>query len=255
MAGVTNEPYKADKYRGWFKDRHGKRKFFTGTTNKRETLRMAKELEDDHKAARLSALPDKHHAERHAGKAFSAVKVEYLDWGKSQGGRGGRPWGRIHARNKKMFLDWWEKELGLKTLADLNDILRRVQLSLRKLQDAGSAGKSLQNRAEALKAFCLWCVEGEYLADNPLKKLKRFDTTPMTKRRALTPDEIIKLLDVVPEYRRLLYEVAFTTGLRRGELRALSIDDLEVENCGLRLHANWTKNRKPGFQPLPSCPP
>jgi len=52
-------------------------------------------------------------------------------------------------------------------------------------------------------------------------------------------------------HRRLLYEVALCSGLRANELRSLSVDDLDIERCGLRLHAEWTKNRKAGFQPLP----
>ena len=68
----------------------------------------------------------------------------------------------------------------------------------------------------------------------------------------MTPEEIQKLLDVVPEHRRLLYEVAFTKGLRAGELRALTVKHLDVVCGGLRLDAAWTKNRKDGFQQIPS---
>ena len=49
----------------------------------------------------------------------------------------------------------------------------------------------------------------------------------------------------------MLYEVAFASGLRRKELMALTVDHLEVENCGLRLDAEWTKGRREDFQPLP----
>ena len=109
---------------------------------------------------------------------------------------------------------------------------------------------SFQNYAEALNGFRNWCVERGYLADDPLKRLTSFDTTPPTTRRAMTPEEIQRLLDVIPVHRRLLYEVAFTTGLRAGELRALTVDHLDAEGGGLELDATWTKNRKPGFQPL-----
>ncbi|HUU94466.1 MAG TPA: hypothetical protein VM487_01905, partial [Phycisphaerae bacterium] len=49
------------------------------------------------------------------------------------------------------------------------------------------------------------------------------------------------------------YEVALTTGLRANELRSLTVDDLDAEGCGLHLHAEWTKNRRPGFQALPAA--
>jgi len=53
-----------------------------------------------------------------------------------------------------------------------------------------------------------------------------------------------------PQY-RLLYWTAIFTGLRAGEPRALTVKDLNVDMVGLDLSPAWTKNRKPGFQPLP----
>lgn len=72
------------------------------------------------------------------------------------------------------------------------------------------------------------------------------------KRRALTLEEIARLLTAAPPDRRRVYAVALTSGLRAGELKALRVKHLDVAGQGLRLEANWTKNRKPGFQPLPA---
>ena len=90
-----------------------------------------------------------------------------------------------------------------------------------------------------------------FLSEAPLNGLAPFDTTPMTIRRAMPLEEIGALLRAAPESRRLLYETAFVSGLRANELRNLTINHLDDERCGLRLDATWTKNRKPGFQPLP----
>lgn len=68
----------------------------------------------------------------------------------------------------------------------------------------------------------------------------------------MTLEEVRRLLEAAPIERRMLYEVAFSTGLRANELRNLTVDHLDVERCGLWLDAHWTKNRKPGFQPLPA---
>ena len=61
----------------------------------------------------------------------------------------------------------------------------------------------------------------------------------------MTPDEIARLLDVCPAYRRLLYETAFLTGLRVNELRHLTIDHLDDVRGGSRLDADWTKTLTP----------
>ncbi len=67
----------------------------------------------------------------------------------------------------------------------------------------------------------------------------------------MNEDEIIKLLEIAPEHRKLLYSVAFTTGLRASELRALTEDHLDIENCGLKLNANWTKKQKTRVSAVP----
>ena len=42
----------------------------------------------------------------------------------------------------------------------------------------------------------------------------------------------------------------FMLGLRANELRNLAVKHLDIKRGGLHLDAAWTKNRKPGFQPL-----
>ena len=136
-------------------------------------------------------------------------------------------------------------------MADLDGILARVEDILRELQLQNRSGKTLQNYAEALNSFCSWCVKRGFLRSNPLHDLAPFDTTPLTIRRAMAEIEIFELFRAAPLERKLLYAVAFTTGLRAGELRSLTENHIDTENCGLILNDEWTKNRKPGFQPLP----
>ncbi|MHC5057614.1 MAG: tyrosine-type recombinase/integrase [Planctomycetota bacterium] len=77
--------------------------------------------------------------------------------------------------------------------------------------------------------------------------------TPKTTRRALTQKEVRALLEACAPERRFLYEVALCSGLRAHELASLRAKHISVERSGLWLEADWTKNRKPGFQPLPSA--
>ena len=141
--------------------------------------------------------------------------------------------------------------MDLKILGDLDGILPKVEAALRELHTKGQAGKTIMNLAEALTSFCLWCERRGYLDNNPLKGLERFDSTPRKIYRALTREELRKLMAVVPQDRKLLYAVASATGLRRGELHALRVSDLNLDLRALNLRAEITKNRKPGLQPLP----
>jgi integrase len=253
MAGVRSKPLRSGKYRAWFIDHTGEQRHFTGTRNKTQTRRIAERLEDEHRQIRLGYTPRPHASEAHARRPVQEVMAEYLAWGQSQGGRGGRAWSVPHARKRQTQLDWWNATLGLKTLEALSSCLPHVEAALRTLQQKGRAGKTVANYADTLHAFCRWCVDHEYLATDPLAKLKPFDTTPLTTRRALSVAEIQHLLAHCPLDQQLLLETAFCSGLRAGELRRLTPHHLDANRGGLRLDSAWTKNRKHGFQPLPAA--
>jgi len=252
MAGVRKKPKKSGKFQAWFFDFTGKRKFFTGTQRKSETLKIAQRLEDEHKQIRLGYKPVPKSAQKHRNKPFEEAAAEYVAWGRMQGGRRGGPWGKVHSDKKERHLKLWQETLGIATLGDLDGILPRVEAVLRELNEQGRAVRTIRNIADAITTFCNWCVVRGYLLENPLAELGKIDTTPVWERRALTIEEIRELLRVSPEYRRLLYQTAMLSGLRAGELQSLTRDHLDTAQCGLKLDGRWTKNRRKGFQPLPA---
>jgi len=253
MAGIRRRNGKNGKprhsYEGWYRNWQGRRTYFTGTSNKKETLAMASNFEEQHRKIRLGYAPRPSLPEDDL--SFRSVVEEYLAWGSTQGGRSGDPWGKGHARMRTAYLDFWEESLGLEKLNNLVGVLPRVEKVLRELHKTGKTGKTLTNYADGLTAFCDWCVKRGYLESDPLRLLGTFDKTPRSLRRPLTPSELRALLDGCAEERRLLYELAICTGLRAGELAALRTRHFDRDRGGLRLEGAWTKNRKPGFQPLP----
>ena len=250
MAGVKKKPTKGGLYQAHYTDFTGKRRYFTALTRS-AAKSLAQRKETEHRLIRQGVLPVPAVSAKHRTGSFAEVVKEYLAWGETQGGRGGRSWSKEHAKNRRVQLTWWGQRLALEVLADLDDILPRVEEALRELLGQGQTGKTVANKIEGLRGFCIWCEKRRYIPANPLKALTPLDTTPQTKRRALTSEELIRLLEVAPADRRLLYETAFTSGLRAGELRSLSLDHIDTERGGLHIEATWTKNRKPGFQPLP----
>ncbi len=251
MAGARTKPSGAGKYQGYYTDAAGKTKYFTGTRSRPDTLKIARRLEDEAALVRAGVKPATSYG-KHRARPFDDLVKEYRAWGESQGGRNGRPWGRERCKKVAAILAFWRSELNLETVADLDGVLPRVEAVLRKMQDEGRAGKTLQSQAEPLGGLCSWAKRRGYIAQHPLDGMGRFDTSPRTMRRALTPDEIGRLLDAAPERRRLVYETALASGLRKGELQSLQVDDLDTARGGLRLDAQWTKNRRPGFQHLPA---
>ncbi len=238
-------------WRFQFTDWTGRRRTATASASKTRTEKLAQEVDLEHRLIRqgLRPAPDPH--AEHKRRPFSELAAEYCEWGESQGGRGGRPWSATHARMRRTYLAWWRDSLHLTSLGDLGGCLPRVEKVLRDLQGKGLSNKTVRNYAEALMAFCGWGTMRGYLTENPLRGLRGFDTTPGHRRRALTPEEIGRLLEVAPPDRRILYQVALCSGLRANELRSLTPADLDTQKGGLLLRPEWTKNRKGGFQPLP----
>lgn len=110
----------------------------------------------------------------------------------------------------------------------------------------------------SLHAFCQWLVEdAEKLSHNPVATIKRVKVTgPTLKRRALTVEEFDRLLAAVPDTqygreRRLVYEVARSTGFRRAELEALTVACVSIQRARVTLSGDSTKNADEAVQHLP----
>lgn len=222
----------------------------TGTTSRAETERIALQVQAKHYSIRAGAAP----APKLSDGTHDIAELieEYLRWGESQGGRGGRPWAPEHARKRRLYLGWWKSELKLQAQVDLVGCQIKVERAMRGLMsEKDRSGKTVWNRVETLVALCNWLVERDYLESNPLRRLHRINTAPRVTRRTLTVEEIQSLLDHASPEHRLLYETAICTGLRAGELRSLTVADIDVLRGGLRLHAEWTKNRKDQLQIAP----
>jgi len=236
-----------------YMDWKGERQSCVGLPSKVDTQKLAWKIQTEHDEIRKGLRPPPRECDK--PRLFREVADEYLAWGMSQGGHGRRPWSKVHQGKRTSLLLFWERRLGLKMMAELCGSLPRVEKVLRDLQSAGQtgkpcSGKTLQNYAETIAAFCDWAVRREYLAEDPLKHLEGFDTSPTFVRRAMTQDEVTRLLAVSPVQRRVLYVIAMITGLRAGELRQLLVSDFERNQGWLTLRKVFTKNGKDGFQPL-----
>jgi len=253
MAYVYRDKRNGKTYEKWrfqFTDYKGIRRTGTGTSSKTETTKLAEKVQAKQDAIRKGYEP--------APKAstvqrdFSDVAAEYIAWGKSSGGKNSKPWAAEHADKREDKLEWWRKKLGLIVLSDLLDSQPRVESSLRELKEKGRTDLTCRSYADGVTAFCDWCFTRGYFEDDPLKRLVSPSKKAESTRRALTADEFKRLIEHCNPDRRVLYLVAVASGLRANELRSLKVANVEMVRGGLRLDAVWTKNRKDGFQPLPT---
>jgi len=72
------------------------------------------------------------------------------------------------------------------------------------------------------------------------------------ERRALRAEELVKLLEAVPDHYRLGYQMLMATGLRRGELLALRWGDLRLNapHPIIQLRAATTKSKRADVLPI-----
>ena len=67
------------------------------------------------------------------------------------------------------------------------------------------------------KTFLNWLILQSRIAVNPLASVSKVDQTIKTRvRRALTDEELIRLLESSPQYRGVPYFMSARTGLRYG---------------------------------------
>lgn len=172
----------------------------------------------------------------------------------------------------------------------LSDLAREPLERWLVLQQKGGMGARTRNTYRAaVVAFCNWCIETGRLLANPFAKVAKAneDIDPRRQRRALTEDELRRLLDVARRRplldmmtvrrgkhageavaklsdktrrrletlgweRALIYKTLVLTGLRKGELASLTIGQLTLDGpmpC-LVLDAADEKNRDGSTIPL-----
>jgi integrase len=224
-----------------YKDAAGRRRTVPGYTDKALSEQKAARLEQDQERVRSGATAvDPGRARMPLADVLETYHAELDRLGRSE----------VYRANQRRLLGVLARDLGWGTLA-------RVEAGpmTRWLRDAQKAGKSPRTANEYLEtagAFLNWCVRSGYLEHNPLGRIGKADLTERRRvRRALTDDELARLLEAAGP-RRLLYLTAMYTGLRRGELRQIQWGDLRLDDPRphVRLRAATTKNRKAESIPL-----
>ena len=110
----------------------------------------------------------------------------------------------------------------------------------------GAKPKTINDYLAAVKSLLRWMKLQGRIVTPPLEGVQKVSTAGREPfRRAFTDDEFSRLRDVAGP-RRAVYLMAFYTGLRRGELRALQWGDLHLDDVELfvNVRASTTKNHK-----------
>jgi integrase len=112
---------------------------------------------------------------------------------------------------------------------------------------SGLRPKTLNDLLGAMSCFLHWMERQQLIVANPLKHVGRVSNhSPREFRRALSPADAQRLLDVSPPPRATVYLAMLYTGLRSAELKGLKWEhfDLDSPEPCVRLPSSIAKNRK-----------
>lgn len=106
------------------------------------------------------------------------------------------------------------------------------------LADKGLSGKTIKNKHGFLSAVMEHAARRGMVTVNPCRhtRIPRTEARTMT---FLTHEEFTIFLDYVTPHWQPLVEAMFSTGLRWGEITALQVTDLDLDNAALSVVRGW----------------
>src|SRR5262249_52396783 len=142
------------------------------------------------------------------------------------------PWFRRRARpytvlRREEYLRGTLARLPVQTAAELKLPVVHKYVE-RRLAD-GIAESTINCEVRYLRVMLAYAVDEDLLAGNPWAKWRPLKEQARRKRRAMTPQEVQRLLAIAPLHRRVVWAVFLSAGIRRSELIQLLIADLDLE--------------------------
>ncbi len=153
-------------------------------------------------------------------------------------------------------LEWWKKQIGYKTLADISKsviIEQRDKLANTPKKNGEDRKPATVNRfMTALShAFTIAINEWEWIEDHPMRKISKLQE-PRGRVRFLDNEERKRLLDACQQSRSphlyLIVVIALSTGARQGEILGIKWQDVDFERRIITLH--YTKNGERRILPI-----
>lgn len=124
-------------------------------------------------------------------------------------------------------------EKKVKTTARLDSDL--IEAFLVHLHDRGLQRKTRQTAESIVRCWLDWMVKRGWIDSSPMPLVRSARAAPSVPRTVLTADEVERILSSIDVTRpaglrdRAMFEVLYSSGLRRAELAALKLNDVDVD--------------------------
>jgi integrase/recombinase XerD len=114
----------------------------------------------------------------------------------------------------------------------------------------GTSPRTINHDTIVLGAMLRWAAAQKLIGSNPLAGLKPLRHERPKEGRALTADEVRRLLETSPQPWRDIWYALLVTGLRKGELASLLFADVDWEARELVIRGYTAKNRRERRVPI-----
>lgn len=182
-----------------------------GTASKSEPTTLREEWEAFIAGAKAGAIPDR------TGKPYKPATLRGYE----------RGWRRI------------DHELGAHKLTAIQRA--DVQAFVDKLAGEGHAPATIRNTLDPLRTLYRRAIARDRVRVNPTTNVE-VPRVENGRERFAKPEEAATLIAALPESDRALWATAFYTGLRRGELRALRWEDVDLKAKLIQVRRSWDDN-------------
>ncbi len=118
--------------------------------------------------------------------------------------------------------------------------LRRadIQAYVERMRELGAAPATVHNRLDPIRVLVRRAIRDEELLLDPCAQLE-LPLVRNARTRIEAPAMAEALIAALPEEQQAFWALAFFAGLRRGELRALRVDDLDFERGMVCVRRGW----------------
>lgn len=183
-------------------------------------------------------------ARRGALRAPSARKLTEVAEQWLEGAKSGAITNRSGDPYKPAAVRGYEKALRLRVLPDLGDArltdvrLTDLQGLVDKMRADGLAPSTVESTINPVRAIYRRAHQRGEVTINPTRGLE-LPAIRSKPRRFATPSEAAALIAAVPSQDRAVWATAFYAGLRRGELRGLRVEDVDLAAGLLHVRRGW----------------
>ena len=150
------------------------------------------------------------------------------------GARAGTVRNRSGDAYKPSAIRGYEKPLRLRVLPRFGDVrlseLRRIDLQdlVDELVAEGLAASTIDSTLNPLRAIYRYAITQGRLATGPTRRATGTPAIRSKPKRIASPEEAERLLEALREGDRVTWATALYAGLRRGELRALRFENVDL---------------------------